>query len=137
MAFIPRGPLVAGSAEDSLSRIADQEMAGEQLILNGFYIDVFPFPDEDGAIPITNVTQSAAQGLCGERGKRLCSELEWERACKGPDNHRYEYGDAYHAERCGMGASPQMRPVGLRVGCRSDFGVRDMHGGAFEWTTSG
>ncbi|HEY4156636.1 MAG TPA: SUMF1/EgtB/PvdO family nonheme iron enzyme [Polyangiaceae bacterium] len=136
MAWIPRGPLVAGSAEDSLPRLADQEMPGEQLILNGFYIDVFPYPDEDGAIPISNVSQSAAQGLCLERGKRLCSELEWERACKGPDNHRYEYGDNYHADRCGMGASPQMRPVGLRVGCRSDFGTRDMHGGAFEWTSS-
>jgi hypothetical protein len=97
---------------------------------------VFLFPDEDGAIPVSNVTQTAALSLCAERGKRLCSELEWERACKGPDNHRYEYGDTYHADRCAMGASPQMRPVGLRVGCRSDFGARDMHGGAFEWTSS-
>ncbi len=136
MVWIPRGPLVAGSPEGSLPRIADAEMPGEQIILKGYYIDVFPYPDEEGAIPLSNVTQEAAQALCAERDKRLCSELEWERACKGPDNRRYEYGETYHAERCGTGAPPAMRPTGIRVACHSEFGVRDMHGGAWEWTSS-
>ncbi len=136
MAWIPRGPLVAGTPEGSLPRVADEEMPGEQIILKGYYIDVFPYPDEEGAIPLSNVTQDAAAALCAERGKRLCTELEWERACKGPDNHRYEYGDSYRAERCGTGAQPLLRPVGIRVACHSDFGVRDLHGGAFEWTSS-
>ena len=136
MSWIPGGPLVTGTPEDSLPRIADEEMPGEQVILKGFYIDVFPYPNEEGAIPLSNVTRDAAAALCAERGKRLCSELEWERACKGPQNRRYEYGEVYRAERCGTGAQPMMRPTGIRVACRSDFGVRDMHGGAFEWTSS-
>ena len=136
MVWIPRGPLVAGTPEGSWPRVADEEMPGEQLILKGYYIDVFPFPNEEGAIPLTNVTQQAALAACSERGKRLCSELEWERACKGPENRRYEYGDGYRAQRCGTGAIPVMRPTGMRVACRSDFGVRDMHGGAWEWTAS-
>lgn len=136
MAFVPGGPLVAGTPEDSLPRIADEEMPGEQIILKSFYIDVFPYPNEEGAIPLSNVTREAALALCNERGKRLCSELEWERACKGPDNRRYEYGESYRAERCGTGAAPMMRPTGIRTACRSDFGVRDLHGGAWEWTSS-
>jgi sulfatase modifying factor 1 len=136
MVWIPRGPLVAGSPPGSLPRIADEEMPGEQIILKGYYIDIFPYPNEEGAIPLSNVTQEAAQALCTERGKRLCGELEWERACKGPDNRRYEYGESYRAERCGTGAPPVMRPTGIRVACRSGFGVRDMHGGAWEWTSS-
>ena len=136
MAWIPRGPLVAGTPEGSLPRAADEEMPGEQVILKGYYIDLFPYPNEEGAIPLTNVSQPAASALCAERGKRLCSELEWERACKGPDNRRYEYGESYRAERCGTGALPVMRPTGIRVSCRSDFGVRDLHGGAWEWTAS-
>jgi len=136
MVWVPRGPLVAGTPEGSLPRAADQEMPGEQVILKGYYIDLFPYPNEEGAIPLTNLTQAAAATLCEERGKRLCSELEWERACKGPDNHRYEYGETYRAERCGTGALPVMRPAGIRVACRSDFGVRDLHGGAWEWTAS-
>ena len=136
MVWIPRGPLVAGTPEGSLPRVADEEMPGEQVILKGYYIDVFPYPNEEGAIPLTNVSQAAASALCSERGKRLCSELEWERACKGPNNRRYEYGESYRAERCGTGAVPVMRPTGIRVSCRSDFGVRDLHGGAWEWTAS-
>lgn len=136
MVWVPRGPLVAGTPEGSLPRAADAEMPGEQVILKGYYIDVFPYPNEEGAIPLTNVTQAAASALCVERGKRLCSELEWERACKGPENRRYEYGESYRAERCGTGAVPPLRPTGIRVACRSDFGARDMHGGAWEWTAS-
>jgi len=136
MVWVPRGPLVAGTPEGTLPRVADEEMPGEQIILKGYYIDIFPYPNEEGAIPLSNVNQAAASALCSERGKRLCSELEWERACKGPDNRRYEYGENYRAERCGTGAVPLLRPAGIRVSCRSDFGVRDLHGGAWEWTAS-
>jgi hypothetical protein len=136
MVWVPRGSLVAGTPEGSLPRVADEEMPGEQVILKGYYIDVFPYPNEEGAIPLTNVSQEAALGMCTTQGKRLCSELEWERACKGPDNWRYEYGEGYRAERCGTGAEPVLRPTGMRVACRSGFGVRDMHGGAWEWTSS-
>jgi formylglycine-generating enzyme required for sulfatase activity len=136
MVFVPGGALVAGTAPDSFPRIADEEIPGEQVILRGFYIDVFPYPNEEGAIPLTNVTQAEARGLCEEHGKRLCSELEWERACKGPKNTRYEYGDAYRPDRCGTGSPPSMRPSGFKVGCRSEFGVHDLHGGVWEWTDS-
>jgi hypothetical protein len=136
MMWIPGGALVAGTAPDHLPRIADEEMPGEQVILKPFYIDVFPYPNEEGAIALTNVTQAEAEGLCLDQGKRLCSELEWERACKGPQNSIYEYGDVYRPDRCGTGTAPAMRPTGIRVGCRSDFGVHDMHGGVWEWTSS-
>jgi len=137
MAFIPPGALVAGTPPDSLPRIADEEMPGEQVILGGFYIDLFPHPNEEGAIPLTNVSQTEAQGLCMEQGKRLCTELEWERACKGPNNTVYEYGDQYRPDACGTGTAPALRPSGLRIGCSSEFGVRDLHGGVWEWTSSG
>jgi sulfatase modifying factor 1 len=136
MVWIASGPLVAGTPEASLPRVADEEMPGEQVILKGYYIDVFPYPNEEGAIPLTNVSQETALAMCTTQGKRLCSELEWERACKGPDNLRYEYGDGYRAERCGTGAEPVLKPTGMRVACRSGFGVRDLHGGAWEWTSS-
>jgi sulfatase modifying factor 1 len=136
MVWIPSGALVAGTPPDRLPRIADEEIPGEQLILKGFYIDTFPFPNEEGAIPLTNVTQAEALGLCAEQGKRLCSELEWERGCKGPNNYTFEYGDTYRPDRCNTGKAPKLRPNGLSVGCVSEFGVRDMHGGAWEWTFS-
>jgi len=136
MVWVEPGPLVAGSPPKQLPRLADQEMPGEQVILKAFYIDVYPYPNEEGAIPLTNVSQPAASKLCADLGKRLCGELEWERACKGPANTTFEYGSIYRADRCGTGTEPTLRPSGLRVGCRSEFGARDLHGGAFEWTSS-
>jgi sulfatase modifying factor 1 len=136
MVWIPEGALVAGTPEGRVPRIADQEMPGQQLVLHGFFIDQFAYPNEEGAIPRTAVTQGEAEALCVEQGKRLCSELEWERACKGPENATYEYGDRYRADVCSTGRAPRMLPNGYRQGCRSEFGVRDMHGGVWEWTAS-
>lgn len=136
MVWIPPGALVSGTPLGVLPRVADEEMAGEQVILKGFFMSIYPYPNEEGAIPLANVTAEEAKALCEERHQRLCTELEWERACKGPDNHLYEYGDRYRADVCGTGAEPRMLPSGLRVACRSDFGVRDMHGSLSEWTAS-
>ena len=113
MVWIPNGPLVAGTPEGSLPRISDEEMPGEQVILRAYYIDVFPYPNEEGAIPLTNVSQEAALAMCAARSKRLCSELEWERACKGPDNLRYEYGDGSRAVIRGFAAA-RARPTAWR-----------------------
>jgi hypothetical protein len=139
MAWIPSGVLRAGSAADEVPRVADAELAGTEVAMGGFYVDVLPWPNEVGAIPTTDVTRDEAARLCATRSKRLCTELEWERACKGPDNGRYEYGSAYDARVCGAGTPAETsvhRPGGERSACRSAFGVRDMHGGAREWTDS-
>jgi hypothetical protein len=111
-------------------------MPGEQVVLDGFFIDAFAYPNEEGAIPRTGASHAEARSLCADQGKRLCTELEWERACKGPRNLTYEYGDRHRPDLCLTGRMPRMLPSGHRVGCRSEFGVRDMHGGVWEWTAS-
>ena len=136
MVWIEPGPLVVGTPPNVVPRRPDRDLPGEQFVLHGFYIDVFPYPNEEGAIPTTNVTQKEARTLCSKFGKRLCSELEWERACKGPAQHTYEYGDQYREDTCGTGTAVVPKPSGFKVGCRSDYGVHDMHGGVFEWTDS-
>ena len=136
MVWIPEGALVAGTPPGRLPRLPDQEMAGEQVVLHGYFIDQFAYPNEEGAIPTTGLTRPQAEAACGEQGKRLCTELEWERACKGPENTTYEYGDRYRPDVCLTGRAPRMLPSGFRQGCRSEFGVRDMHGGVWEWTAS-
>jgi len=136
MVFVPPGALVVGSSPEKRPRRADREIAGEQVMLDGFYIDMLSYPNEEGAIPVTSVTHDEAEGLCRERGKRLCTDLEWERACKGPDNRSFEYGETYVESVCRTGRPAALRPGGYFSGCQSDFGVRDMHGGPFEWTAS-
>lgn len=136
MVWIPGGALVAGTPKELLPRKADQEMPGEQVVLDGFFIDIYAFPNEQGAIPRSNMTFEEARALCEEQGKRLCSELEWERACKGPRNFVYEYGQGYQASICKTGEVAKRLPSGYLFGCRSEFGVHDMHGSLWEWTDS-
>lgn len=124
MVWIPGGALVAGTPPDAYPRLADEEMPGEQVILHGFYMDVFPFPNEEGAIPRTNVNRAEAAALCEERDKRLCTELEWERACKGPASDAYATGAAWDP-RCSE--APQ--------GCATGFDALAM-GALREWTAS-
>jgi hypothetical protein len=63
-----------------------------------------------------------AASWCSARGGRLCTELEWERACRGPEQHPFAGGRS--ADACTPG-SP----------CESGFGVVDL-GGRPEWTAS-
>lgn len=139
MAWIPAGTLRAGTPDTKVPRVADEELPGQPIEMGGFYMDLYPWPNEPGAIPSSNVTRDEAEALCAEKGKRLCTELEWERACKGPENTTYEYGDAYRSAICGTGTAPEQaarHPAGENAQCKSGFGVSDMHGIVFEWTSS-
>jgi hypothetical protein len=139
MAWIPPGTFRAGTPPNRTPRVADEEMAGVPVEMGGFYIDLLPWPNEPNAIPTTNVSRDEAEQLCLGKGKRLCTELEWERACKGPESTTYEYGDVYRKDVCGTGVTIEQasrRPTGEHAQCKSGFGVSEMHGGIFEWTSS-
>jgi formylglycine-generating enzyme len=139
MAWVPGGTLRAGTPPGRTPRVADEEMPGTLVEMGGFYIDLLPWPNEPNAIPTSNVSRDEAEQLCASKGKRLCSELEWERACKGPDNTTYEYGDTYRKDVCGTGVALEQasrRPTGEHAQCKSGFGVAEMHGGVWEWTAS-
>jgi hypothetical protein len=136
MIWVPPGTLIVGTPRERTPRVADEELPGEPVEMSGFYIDEFAYPNEAGAIPKTGMTRDEAAGLCAAQEKRLCTELEWERACKGPSNSVYEYGDSYRAAECTMGFAGRLAPSGLRVTCKSAFSVHDMHGGPWEWTAS-
>ena len=139
MIWIPPGTLRAGTPKNKVPRIADEEMAGVDVSLGGYWIDALPYPNEPGAIATSNVSRDEGVQLCAAKGKRLCTELEWEHACKGAANTTYEYGDTYAQDKCGTGVSideAARRPSGDRIACKSDFGVREMHGGPWEWTDS-
>jgi len=137
MVYVPGGVLLAGTPVDQTPRVAEEELPGTRFDLGPFYVDILPFPDEAGAIATTNVTRDDAAALCASKNKRLCTELEWERACKGPANTTYEDGDAFRPATCGLGTSAEIaarRPSGELGSCVSGFGVRELHGGAWEWT---
>jgi formylglycine-generating enzyme required for sulfatase activity len=125
--------------------------------IDGFCMDRYEAPNEKGAEPLVMESALSATAWCEERGKRLCTETEWVRVCRGPDDTAYGYGDAHEAGRCNddktwmvvsektlaTWPSPEAQaevdkvyqgtPSGSLEGCTNDFGVFDLLGNVEEW----
>jgi serine/threonine protein kinase len=142
MLYIPPGPFVQGRLhqEDVNKTAARSEPLAQIAKSDGFFIDRFEYPnrlkDADGK-PVkatARKTWQQAADACAELGKRLCTETEWEKACKGPGNHIYAYGDAYDEAMCGKGVDGKYT-LGEKDTCVSGYGVFGMSGGPREWTS--
>lgn len=87
--------------------------------------------------PVTEVSWFAAKAYCRSQGKRLPTVDEWEYAASASETRTSVDRDAgfirrilaLYAARPNSGVLP---PVGS--GFRNAYGVRDMHGLAWEWT---
>ena len=112
------------------------------VYVDGFYIDIYEYPNYEGAMPKVGVSWEEAQKLCQKQSKRLCTEGEWQQACAGTQNFLYGYGQAFESGRCN---TPYLKSgvwkrdqgtarSGSFEGCTSDYGVYDMIGNVWEWT---
>jgi serine/threonine protein kinase len=102
-----------------------------------FCVDVYEYPGGN-TLPRTNVGFAEAAHICAQRGERLCSDGEWERACRGKNNASYPYGATFDATRCNTrGNSGALAPTGTFASCKSASGAYDMSGNVAEWVASG
>ena len=76
-------------------------------------------------------------------GARLCDEYEWERAARGADEREFPHGGNLGPQDANFDqtyarSTLEMGPdeVGSHPASRSPFGLDDMAGNVFEWTTS-
>jgi len=101
-------------------------------------IDIYEFPNKYGEKPRNMVSQNAAVMLCENAGKRLCSIDEWQVACQGNQNSRYPYGNAYNQTKCVTDLKSAKEPnrSGYAEHCRSYYGMYDMSGNLWEWTST-
>jgi sulfatase modifying factor 1 len=53
-----------------------------------------------GVKPQGYISGEQASRACANAGKRLCSAEEWSRACRGPQDTRYPYGERRRAGAC-------------------------------------
>jgi formylglycine-generating enzyme len=53
-----------------------------------------------GVLPQAYISGKQASAACTASGKRLCAADEWERACRGPSNFQFPYGDQRRAGAC-------------------------------------
>lgn len=115
-----------------------------------------------GAIPQGFINQTQATAACTRAGKRLCTDTEWLRACRGPSSFTYPYGNTRVTGVCndrrsvhpaielyGTSASwiyshidspclnqldGGLAPSGAFAGCTSAENVFDLMGNLHEWT---
>jgi sulfatase modifying factor 1 len=60
--------------------------------------------------PQAYISGAQAEQACEAAGKRLCAPVEWRKACRGPREQTFGYGNARVAGRCNdQGRSPMMR----------------------------
>jgi serine/threonine protein kinase/formylglycine-generating enzyme required for sulfatase activity len=136
---VEAGPASVGSdAADDLRNFGDRPPA--TVSLEPYCIDLYEFPNQPGKLPKVAAGFQEAESLCKNSGKRLCSEDEWEKACKGPQQLRFPYGQSFDADACNTqdkSDNPRQTTVaGAFTRCRSGYGLWDMSGNAAEWTAS-
>jgi len=105
-------------------------------------------PDPDGDLwepdwPVFLVDHAAARAFAAWRARvtglpwRLPHEFEWEKAARGVDGRTYPWGNGFDPTYCWMRDTaevPHPAPVGRCPVDESPYGVRDLAGGAMDWT---
>jgi len=123
-------------------------------------MDIYEWPNTEGANPTVMMSYVEAEAACASRGKRMCSEVEWELACEGPEHRPWPYGWKQRKGVCNSDKpyrhydetkiNSHARAVrnaearrlwqgaasGAFAACESSFGVRDLVGNVEEWVAT-
>ncbi len=122
---IPSGKVTLGSTPGDKGRDPTLEPAMVEVEIGAFAIDKYLYPNDPAKPPLTSVSRARAAELCQKASGRLCTEIEWERACKGPDETAFAGGAQWDVS---CAADPSS--------CASGFGVLGMGGALREWSAS-
>lgn len=144
MVLVPAGEFSFGNANKS-----PDEKPLRKVHLDAFYIDkhevtnaqfkaVFPahtFGEHRDRHPVTGVTWKQAADYATAVGKRLPTEMEWEKAARGPTGKEFPWGAVFDQSlaNTSTGINSDTKIVGKIKKGVSEYGCYDMAGNVYEW----
>ncbi len=160
MVWVPAGEFTMGSANTDTEANSD-EKPQHRVYIEGFWISrteitnaqysgcvragaCAPPNDEDytraeiAERPVTEMSWHNANEYARWVGGRLPTEAEWEKACRGTDGRIYPWGSAEPTDKLARYSGVTgARDVGSYPEGASFYGLFDMAGNVWEWTSSG
>jgi len=125
------------TAEPKWRRSRVARLFSDEGYLRHWADDLVPGGTAPGRTPVTNVSWFAAKAYCRWRGGRLPATDEWEYAAAASETAPPERAERAFRERVlqwySRPAPPNPPPSGS--GSRNLWGVQDLHGLIWEWTS--
>ena len=142
MVTIPAGKFIFGKRFSKKEISLPAFSIGKFEVTNERYAKVVKnhkYPPEWIHYPVVWVSHIDAEAYCEAVGKRLPTEQEWEKAARGSDGLVYPWGNKFDktaAVTNKTAVNNQPSVVGSRENGKSPYGVMDMAGNVWEWTSS-
>jgi formylglycine-generating enzyme required for sulfatase activity len=128
-------------------RIEPYEVTNERYLLcvnsGNCSLPIAPSASYDGeankSLPVVKITAIQASQFCAWLGRRLPSDLQWERAARYTDERLWPWGNSTPSPELAnffYEAEPRLQPVGQLMNGKSPEGIHDLAGNVLEWTRS-